>query len=298
MIEIEKGISLDRLRTFCLVVQTGSIAAAALNDPNQQSQFSRQIKDLEGVLGKKLLRKEGRTLKPTEAGFDLAALASSFFAGLDDMRGEPTDQPIVIAAGESILRWVVLPAVSRMTSSAFHWRLKSMRTLQTMEALGNGNADLGVVREDAVNDGFASQSVGAIHYVWLFPRSLLPGRTAAGVFDAKRLPFALLAGDGKLARLIIEMSTKHSLPLDILMELESFSLLVEAVKTRKLGAVIPRDAVTDLPKDEFAVIEDEQLAIPSRSLLLVAHEKSFMLRPRIRNAFDGFVNVLASRSTS
>lgn len=293
MIEIQKGISLDRLRTFCLVVQTGSIAAAALNDPNQQSQFSRQIKDLEGVLGKKLLRKEGRTLKPTEVGLNLAALASAFFAGLDDMK-ETGEHPIVIAAGESILRWIVLPTVTRITSSPFHWRLKSMRTLQTLEALANGNADLGVVREDAVNDGFTTQSVGAIHYVWVFPRSLLPGRTAAGIFDSKRLPFALLSGDGKLARQILEMSGKHSLPLDITMELESFSLLVEAVRTRKLGAVIPRDAAAELPKDEFALIEDDQLTIPPRALLLVAHEKSQQLRPKIRQAFRGFQQALAN----
>lgn len=292
MIEVQKGLSLDRLKTFCLVVRTGSIAAAAANDPNQQSQFSRQIKDLEGVIGKKLLKKEGRVLKPTEAGLELAALAASFFAGLEDLSSESDNRPIIVAAGESILRWIILPAVARPTMQSFHWTLKSMRTRQVLEALNNGNADLGVVREDAVTNDFAFKTVGAIDYVWTFPRKLLPGQTAAGIYDAKRLPFALLAGDGKLARQILETAERNHLRLDICMELESFSLLVEAVKTRNLGAVIPRNAIDEFSEAEFAMIEDEQMAIPPRPLLLVAHEKTQLLRPRIRKAFEEFARLL------
>jgi DNA-binding transcriptional LysR family regulator len=293
MVELLTGLSLDRLKTFCMVVRAGSITAAAADDPNRQSQFSRQIKDLEEAIGKQLVKKEGKSLKPTAAGLELAALAGAFFAGLDDLRTEADAKPITLAGGESIIRWVVVPGISRLTNPTFQWNLKSMRTKQTLEALLNGTTDLGVVREDAVTEDFVQKPVGAIEYIWVFPRRLLPGRTSSGIYDAKRLPFAFLAGDGKLAQQIIEAAAKNQIRLDIRMQLESFSLLLEAVKTRNLGALVPQKAVGELPQDEFAVIEDEQLAIPPRPLALVAHAKTYNLRPRLRNAFEECARILA-----
>ena len=222
----------------------------------------------------------------------IAALAAAFFAGLDDLKSDADDKPIVVAAGESILRWLIVPTVSRLVNQAFHWNLKSMRTLEVLDALANGGADLGVVREDAATIEHVSKTVGTIDYVLAFPRNLLPGQTAAGIYTATRLPFALLAGDGKLARQILDLAEKFHLRLDTCMELESFSLLVEAVKTRNVGAVIPRKAIGELSEADFAIIEDDQLALPPRPLILIAHEKTHLLRPRIRKAFEEFSRIL------
>ena len=45
------GLSLDRLRTFLRVAEAGNLAKAAKGDATQQSQFSRQIKELEAFFG-------------------------------------------------------------------------------------------------------------------------------------------------------------------------------------------------------------------------------------------------------
>ncbi len=284
MLELQTGLSLDRLKTFCLVVKAGSIAAAT-NDANRQSLFSRQIKELEEVLGKKLVQRQGKQLKPTADGLELAALAGGFFSGLEEL-GTESKRPIILAGGESIIRWIVLPAISRLTNPTFQWNLRSMRTMQVLEALQSGAADLGVIRDDAVTDEYISKPAGEINYTWVFPRKLLPGRTASGVYDAPRLPFAFLSGDGKLARQVMEVANQHQLKLDVRMELESFSLLVEAVRTRSVGAVIPSKAAGELPKDEFAVVDDEALAVPPRQLALAAFAKAYNFRPRLRRAFD------------
>lgn len=284
MVELQTGLSLDRLKTFCLVVKAGSIAAAT-KDANRQSLFSRQIKELEEVLGKKLVQRQGKQLKPTADGLELAALADGFFSGLEEL-GTQSKRPIILAGGESIIRWIVLPAISRLTNPTFQWNLRSMRTMQVLEALQSGAADLGVVRDDALTDDFISKPAGEIDYTWVFPRKLLPGRTAAGVYDAPRLPFAFLSGDGKLAKQVMEVANRHQLKLDVRMELESFSLLVEAVRTRSVGAVIPDKAAGELPKDEFAVVDDEALAVPPRQLALAANANTYNLRPRLRRAFD------------
>ena len=48
------GISLERLRVFLQIADAGSMAEAAPGDPVRQSQFSRQLKELEEALGASL----------------------------------------------------------------------------------------------------------------------------------------------------------------------------------------------------------------------------------------------------
>ena len=46
----ERGLSLDRLKTLIEVAKAGSIAAAARGDSARQSLYSRQIKEIGGIL--------------------------------------------------------------------------------------------------------------------------------------------------------------------------------------------------------------------------------------------------------
>ena len=60
------GLSLDRLRTFLRVAVAGNLAKAAKGDATQQSQFSRQIKELEAFFGVALTRRVGRRIEITD----------------------------------------------------------------------------------------------------------------------------------------------------------------------------------------------------------------------------------------
>ena len=87
------GISIERLQTLCAVVETGSIAAAAGPDPNRQSQFSRQLKELEKALGTNLFDRVGKTLKPNEQGRRVALASQTFFASLDEVMNAALAKP-------------------------------------------------------------------------------------------------------------------------------------------------------------------------------------------------------------
>src|SRR5947199_3074139 len=52
----QSGLSLERLKTFREIVAAGGITAAAGDDSNRQSQFSRQLKELERYFGVELLK--------------------------------------------------------------------------------------------------------------------------------------------------------------------------------------------------------------------------------------------------
>src|SRR6266540_4552827 len=105
------GISIDRLHTLCAVVEAGTIVLAAGPDPNRQSQFSRQLKDLEKALGASLFVRVGKTLQPNETGRRVALAAQTFFGALDDVMNVAVAraETVRLAAGEAVLRWFVMP---------------------------------------------------------------------------------------------------------------------------------------------------------------------------------------------
>ena len=80
------GLSLDRLRTFLRVAEAGNLAKAALGDVTKQSQFSRQIKELEAFFGVALTRRVGRRIEITQEGNQLALIIRRQFRELDDFR--------------------------------------------------------------------------------------------------------------------------------------------------------------------------------------------------------------------
>ena len=70
-----KPLDLDLLRTLVAVAETGSFSNAAIRVGRSQSAVSMQIQKLEGILGKDLLVRGGRTIVPNRAGNDLLAYA-------------------------------------------------------------------------------------------------------------------------------------------------------------------------------------------------------------------------------
>jgi DNA-binding transcriptional LysR family regulator len=105
----QRGLSLDRLQSFCLVAQAGGVTKAAKGDPAKQSLYSRQIKELEEYFGAELMRRKGRGIVLTAAGERLNVLARECFASLLDFKSGCKGLPveIVIGAGESIIDWVL-----------------------------------------------------------------------------------------------------------------------------------------------------------------------------------------------
>src|SRR5712691_3182404 len=109
----QRGLSLDRLRNFCLIADAGGISKAAGGDPAKQSLFSRQIRELEEYFGVELTRRQGRRVVLTESGKSLARLVREQLQALTDFRHECRNEPVVlkIAAGNSVLEWLVLPSL-------------------------------------------------------------------------------------------------------------------------------------------------------------------------------------------
>jgi DNA-binding transcriptional LysR family regulator len=279
------GLSIERLRTFCRIADSGTITAAAKGDPTRQSQYSRQVKELEGFFGTKLLERVGKTVRLTEAGRKLALITQSYFRETEALRASSSQENVIrFGAAESVLRWMLMPRLSELEGflQGARFEFMTQNTTQCVEGIRNGRLDLAIVRKDAVDDSLKSVPCGSFKYGLVIPRKLLPGKTAAGLQQLGSLPFALLTGDGVLAKGVQALAVKVNVKLDIRVRAENFSLLISAIENSDLATVVPAAAITGLSKEHFAVVEMEELKSLTRDLVLVYSPQAAELRESIR----------------
>src|SRR5437016_2946581 len=107
----KQGLSLDRLHVLLELEETGSLVKAAKGNVVRQGQYSRQIKQLSEYFGVALAERQGRELKLTDRGRQLARLAREMFIGMDDFQRTCRDRQLAVSlgAGDSLLQWYLLP---------------------------------------------------------------------------------------------------------------------------------------------------------------------------------------------
>src|SRR6185436_19506222 len=82
----ESGLSLDRLKAFLSVGAAGSIVKATRGDSVKQSQYSRQIKELEDFFRTKLVERHENGMRLTANGKELARISRFFLLGLSNFQ--------------------------------------------------------------------------------------------------------------------------------------------------------------------------------------------------------------------
>jgi DNA-binding transcriptional LysR family regulator len=282
------GISIDRLNTLCAVVEAGTIAGAAGPDLNRQSQFSRQLKDLEKALGISLFDRTGKTLQPNATGRLVALAVQTFFGALEDVMdaAQARSGTIRLGAEESVLRWFVMPHLAEVMAGDPPLRLEvhSLTTESALREVLAGSVDLVIMRTDAVPEDLQNEVVKTVQYVLAVPRSLLRSREAAEVFEGRPLPFAELSGDALFAKTV--QSTAAALGLDLrpVLQAQTFSLLVSAVESGTAAAFLPDVAAKSLPEERFAMVSAEGMQALNRRLSLVWSAPVAESRSSVRRA--------------
>src|SRR5512141_911981 len=111
----DAGLSLDRLRALVEVGAAGSIAQAATADPIKQSQYSRQIKELEDFFQIKLVERHGKGIRLTSSGKELARISRFFLLGLSNFQRGclAEEQTFRIGASPTAIDQFLIPLVSQ-----------------------------------------------------------------------------------------------------------------------------------------------------------------------------------------
>lgn len=277
------GLSIDRLRSFCQIVEAGSVVAAADANPAKQSQFSRQIRDLESTLRVKLFVREGKRLRLTSDGVKLSGLTNAYFNALKDLSGDDqgAPRPIKLGAAESIVRWLLIPRLAEILSTAgAPVEIENHRTNEIVSRLESGQLDLGIIRNDAKNDALEILPFPTLRYVLMVPRAVLPDKSAEGIRAVRLLPFVLLSGDGQFVQGVERLFKTNRIPIKVLAQVESFSLAVEAAKSIGAATFVPVQAESEFPTEFFAKVTLEGMSSINRKLAIAYSQKTAELNSR------------------
>ncbi len=233
----EHGLSLDRLRALLEVGAAGSIVKAAEADPVRQSQYSRQIKELEDFFRTRLIERQGRGTRLTNTGRELARISRFFLLGLSNFQRGclAEEQAFRIGASATFVREFLLPTLS---ASAFRKDGTSYATEAANEdeierRLHDLTLDFGIVARVALSRPLQTRILGQWKLQLWVPAALrLPEPKAARAWEDRQLPLALARKelDGTSARSRAEypgcLFTDNFLEARAALETESFAALL------------------------------------------------------------------------
>jgi len=279
----QRGLSLDRLQSFCMVAHAGGVTKAARGNAAKQSQYSRQIKDLEVYFGTELMRRRGKGIELTEAGKRLEVAARGCFSVLGDFKNECTGKPseVVIGAGESMIRWLMLPRLGpiREKIRTARFRLLNLETGEAITRLSEGVIDFAVVRRESVKPPLRHIRLGRLKY------SLFAPAKVRDKFNTRRilawlgeLPLATLEGDGSFRQGLALIATQKGIDLRIELECSSFPLVASALKAGDLAAVLPSVAAGELIEAGLVEIQSEILKPLEREYCLAWSPRTQAIR--------------------
>src|SRR5689334_9753195 len=192
----ESGLSLDRLKALLEVGVAGSIVKAACGDPVRQSQYSRQIKELEDFFRTRLIEREGKGTRLTGNGKELARISRFFMLGLSNFQRGclAEEQRFRIGASGTFVHQFLLPALAR--KSAREGNAICMTESACNEEIETGLHDLtfdfGIVTNALLSRPLQTRILGMWKLELWVPKGLgLNAAKANEAFHQQQLPLAL-----------------------------------------------------------------------------------------------------------
>jgi DNA-binding transcriptional LysR family regulator len=282
------GLSLERLKTLCEIADRGGISKAAEGDPVRQSQFSRQLRELETFFDVELTRRRGRNAELTPEGEELAALSREVLAALGAFAREKRGgiQTVRIGAGESLLQWNVLPRLKQlraaMPKTVFSFR--NLRRTDVIEQLQETQIDFGLLAERAVPAGIQTAKLGVLRYrLYVGARSdAAPGKLRWK--EVLKRPFVGLEGEGQQMRTIRGIAARHGIELAPSVLCSSLPNVAMVLGEHEGFAILPEAAI----RPGLAAVDAPFLADLERSICLAWSER----RLAVRDAMERWRRIL------
>jgi len=247
-------MDLKQLRTFLHVADLGSLSRAAKRLRLSQPALSRQIKLLEEEVGEALLSRTGRGVEITEAGEVLARRASRILSEVERLHADMSDYKgrisgeVVLGLPPSAGLAVGGPLIERYraTYADVKVRVVQMMSGNVQDALLDGRLDLGIIYEGAPAKRLRAERLWS-------EELYLVGNQEAGIekdapvsfADVCKHPLVLSAPRHGLRQILEVQAVKDDLNLDVAVESDSLSMILELTR-RGLGAtVLPLVACRD-----------------------------------------------------
>lgn len=230
----------ETLKTFCDLVETGSLSKAARLNLVSQSAVSQQLRALEGRYGRRLIERAPRIgARPTDAGrllYDEVKPLVERLAGLEQRLRTRTDVvtgAVRVATVYSVGLHTLPPTIKRCLADypAISVRLSYRRTDEVYAACLDGEVDFGIVALPSRRPQLEIVSLGHDELVVAAPPSHPIARRA-------RCPLAALDGqpfigfdrDIPSRRLIDGLLRRHGVRVSYAMELDNIETIKRSVE--------------------------------------------------------------------
>jgi DNA-binding transcriptional LysR family regulator len=279
-----RGLSFERLRALLELAEAGSLVRAAQGDPIRQSQYSRQISELENYFEVELTQRTGNRLTLTEAGLRLVQIAREAFLGLNDFETSSREMPttVTVGGGASLLQWLVLPRLGKMqrllSKTRFH--LLDLRTADIIQGLNESRVDFGLVREPAVASPLKCQRLFKLDYSLFVPKAMLPKSKATDYRQLlETLPLAMLSSGGQFDQSVEAVLRK--LNCQAALNCSSHTLACRAVLSGDYASILPSIAAVDLDANNFAQVSLPLIKPSERMICLAWNPRLIKMRPRL-----------------
>lgn len=234
----ESGLSLDRLKSLLAVGAAGSIVKATGGDLVKQSQYSRQIKELEDFFRVKLIERYGKGIRLTANGKELARISRFFLLGLSNFqRGCLTEeQTFRIGASATFIQRFLLPVVSSATvvQGDTRYIVEVVSDDEIERRLHDLTLDFGVTTSVAISRPLQLKELRKWRLnLWVPSKLHKTEPSAALAFKERRLPLVIAAKELEACGADLFGDQDCRLICD------NFLQALDALKEQHVGAVLP-----------------------------------------------------------
>jgi DNA-binding transcriptional LysR family regulator len=278
-------VTMSRLRSFVAVAEAGGYAPAAPGDPSRQSQLNRQVRELERALGADLVRREGRGLVVTAAGQRLRAVATDLFEGLGEVSASVGDRTVdlALAAGDSLLHWLVLPRAGEAVGHLRGVRLTVFASSSPVDEVLSGRAHFALGRARELGPELTHRNVGAVAYALFVPKKLARGATEIEQLIAS-VPLVRVTGDPGAFDEIVGDRVAPALAC------ETFPQAARAVASGRYAAILP--AIAEVELGAVATAMPVKVRGGGVQIALVARARVFEARSVVAEAYRAIAGAL------
>lgn len=244
-----KGLSLDRLETLSGIVAQGGIMRAAGGDANRQSQFSRQVAEMEAWFGVDLLDRSSTPSKPTEAALRIVRQVDEFRREMDAIREEAGSgrRTVVFGAGERMIRSYLIPWAAKVQKENLKLVFKNLTSSAIRAELLAKRLDFGILRSDRCPDGLERFVLKPFPMCLLLPSKLAKCRRKWTWKDLEEIPLILPEGNGRFAQFLRGRALNAGIELDVAIECSTWTQSIDAMRECGIGGFLPKDLEKQFP---------------------------------------------------
>lgn len=240
---------IETLRTFCDLVESGSLSRAAKQNRVTQSAVSQQLRALETRYGRRLVDRAPRLgARPTEAGQrfyeGVRALLERFAALEQELRDDSAtvSGKIRVATVYSVGLHTLPPAMKQFVAAhpKVSVHLEYRRTDQVYEACLDGSVDLGIVAIPRKRKQLAVAPLGHDELVLVTPpRHPLSTQRGARLSDLQGAEFVAFARDIPTRQLVDRWLSQHRVRVRRVMELDNVETIKRSVEAGLGVSILP-----------------------------------------------------------